>query len=176
MKADRINKSSGKYQTAHVEGVVGSYFGMSVGAPSVSANACTLVNNQVNSPAYTGAAALAATMPSAKAGSKCVFSFSADPAGGVNALTIDCAGSDVWETGCVVPTTSSNLVTYDVSAADETSLVFTPTNDTVNFLSQGATIEFVCERDGYWYVHVTNLNSDIGVTAGACTGTLLFAS
>ena len=176
MKADRINKSSGKYQTAHVEGVVGSYFGMTVGAPTVGSNACTLVNNQVNSPVYTGGAVLTATMPVAKAGGKLVFSFSDDPAGGTAALTIDCAGSDVWETGCVVPTTSSNKVTYDVSAADETSLVFTPSNDTLNFLSFGSTIEFVCERDGYWYVHVTKLNSDIGVTAGACTGALAFAS
>jgi hypothetical protein len=94
----------------------------------------------------------------------------------LNALTFDCAGTDKWETGCVVPTTSSNKITYDTSAVDETSLVFTPTNDTVNFLSFGSTIEFVCERDGYWYVNVTKLNSDIGVTAGAATGTLLFAS
>ena len=63
-----------------------------------------------------------------------------------------------------------------MSVADETSLVFTPTNDAVNFLSFGSTIEFVCERDGYWYVNVRNYNSDIGVTNGAATGTLLFAS
>jgi len=176
MKADRINKSSGKYQTAHVEGTIGNYFGMSVGAPSVSSSACTLVNNQVNSPTYTGGAALTATLPAAKAGAKCVFSFADDPAGGTGALTFDCAGNDVWETGCVVPTTSSNKVTYDVSAADETNLVYTPANATTNFLSFGSTIEFVCERNGYWYVQVGKVNSDIGVTAGACAATLAFAS
>ena len=49
-------------------------------------------------------------------------------------------------------------------------------NDAVNFLSFGSTIEFICEEDGLWYVHVSKLNSDIGVTNGAATGTLLFAS
>ena len=63
-----------------------------------------------------------------------------------------------------------------MSAADETSLVYTPTNDAVNMLSFGSTIEFACERDGYWYVNVGTWQSDIGVTNGAATGTLLFAS
>jgi hypothetical protein len=176
MRSDKLNPNSNAFNEGWAKGTLGSYFGLSVGAPSVSSNACTLVVNQVNSPTYTGAAALAATLPPATAGAVCVFSMAEDPAGGTNALTFDCAGSDKWETGCVVPTTSSNKITYDVSAADETNLVFTPTNDTVNFLSFGSAIEFVCERDGYWYVNVTKLNSDIGVTAGAATGTLLFAS
>jgi len=176
MKADRINKSSGKYQAAHVEGTIGNYHGMSVGAPTVSSNACTLVENQINSPTYTGASAVTATMPSAVAGSKLVFNFTDDPRGGTAVLTFDCAGSDVWETGCVMPTTSSNKVTYDVSAAGETNLVFTPTNDSVNIYSLGSTIEFVCERDGYWYVQVGKWSPDAGVTNGAATGTMLFAS
>ena len=176
MRSDKLNPNSNAFNEGWAKGTLGSYYGLSVGAPSVSTNACTLVVNQINSPTYTGAAALTATMPPATAGAVCVFSFAEDSAGGTAILTIDCAGSDVWETGCVVPTTSSNKITYDTSAASETSLVFTPTNDTVNFLSFGSTIEFVCERDGYWYVNVTKLNSDIGVTAGACTGTLLFAS
>jgi len=91
-------------------------------------------------------------------------------------LTFDCAGSDVWETGCVMPTSSSNLITYDTSVADETSLVFTPTNDAVNIYSHGSTIEFVCEEDGKWYVNAGKWNPDIGVTGGAATGTMLFAS
>ena len=176
MRADKHNSSSGMYRKEHVEGTVGSYYGLSVEAPSVSSNACTLVVNAINSPTYTGAAAVTATLPAANAGAVCVFSIKDDPAGGTAALTIDCAGSDVYETGCVVPTTSSNLVTYDTSAADETSVVYTPANATTNFLSHGSTIEFVCERDGYWYVNVGHINSDIGVTAGAATATLLFAS
>ena len=176
MKSARIEKSSGKYQAAHVEGTIGSYFGMTVEAPSVSSNACTLVVGGINSPTYTGASAVTATLPAAIAGGKLVFNFKDDPAGGTAALTFNCAGSDVWETGCVVPTTSSNLVTYDVSAADETNLAYTPANATTNLLSHGSTIEFVCERDGYWYVQVGKIYSDIGVTAGAAAATLLFAS
>ena len=176
MRSDKLNKNSSSYNEPLMAGTIGSFFGLSVGAPTVSTNACTLVVNQVNSPTYTGASAVTATLPAAKAGGVCVFSMADDPRGGIAALTFDCAGDDVIETGCVVPTTSSNKITYDVSVADETSLVFTPTNDAVNFLSFGSTIEFVCERDGYWYVNVRNYNSDIGVTNGAATGTLLFAS
>ena len=176
MRSDKLNKNSSSYEEGVIAASVGSYFGLSVGAPSVSGNACTLVINQIISPTYTGASAVTATLPAAKAGGLCVFSMADDLKGGVAVLTFDCAGSDVIETGCVVPTTSSNKITYDVSAASETSLVFTPSNDTLNFLSFGAVIEFACERDGYWYVNVRNYNSDIGVTAGAATGTLLFAS
>ena len=176
MRSDKLNKNSSSYNEPLMAGTIGSFFGLSVGAPTVSTNACTLVVNQVNSPTYTGASAVTATLPAATAGAVCVFSMAEDPKGGTAALTFDCAGSDVLETGCVVPTTSGNKITYDVSVADETSLVFTPTNDAVNFLSFGSTIEFVCERDGNWYVNVRNYNSDIGVTNGAATGTLLFAS
>ena len=179
MRSDKLNPNSKLFNEGWARGFLGSYYGLSVGAPTVSSNACTLVINQVNSPTYTGASAVTATLPPAQAGGVCVFSMADDPAGGTAALTFDCSTTvqtDVWETGCVVPTASSNKITYDVSAANETNLVFTPSNDTLNFLSFGSTIEFVCERDGYWYVNVTRLNSDIGVTAGACTGTLVFAS
>ena len=176
MRSDKLNKNSGAFNEGWANGLVGSYFGLGVGAPTVSTNACTLVVNEINSPTYTGASAVTATMPAATAGSVVVFNFKDDPRGGTAALTIDCAGSDVWETGCVVPTSSSNLITYDISAADETSLVFTPTNDSVNIMSHGSTIEFKCERDGYWYVNVGKWNPDAAVTNGAATGTLLFAS
>ena len=176
MKTDKINPNSGKYREAFQEGFVGSYFGLSVEAPTVSSNACTLVANAINSPTYTGAAAVTATLPSAEAGSVVVFNFKDDPRGGTAVLTFDCAGSDVWETGCVMPTSSSNLITYDTSAADETSLVFTPTNDAVNIYSHGSTIEFVCEEDGKWYVNAGKWNPDAAVTNGAATGTMLFAS
>ena len=69
-----------------------------------------------------------------------------------------------------------DVVTYDVSAAGETNLVFTPTNDSVNIYSLGSTIEFVCENDGKWYVNVGKWSPDAGVTNGAATGTMLFAS
>ena len=176
MRADKHNSSSGMYRKEHVEGTIGSYYGLSIEAPSVSSNACTLVVNAINTPAYTGAAALTATLPAANAGAVCVYNFKEDPRGGTATLTWDCAGSDVFETGCVIPTSSSNALTWDASVADETSLVFTPTNDSVNILSYGSTVEFVCERDGYWYVNIGHWNPDAGVTNGAATGTLAFAS
>ena len=176
MRSDKLNKNSSSYNEPLMAGTIGSFFGLSVGAPTVSTNACTLVVNQVNSPTYTGASAVTATLPAATAGAVCVFSMAEDPKGGTAALTFDCAGSDVLETGCVVPTTSGNKITYDVSVADETSLVYTPTNDSVNILSHGSTIEFKSERDGYWYVNVGKWNPDAAVTDGAATGTLLFAS
>ena len=95
MRSDKLNKNSGQYEEALIAGSVGSYFGLSVGAPTVSTNACTLVINQVNSPTYTGASAVTATLPAAKAGGVCVFSMADDPKGGVAVLTIDCAGDDV---------------------------------------------------------------------------------
>jgi len=175
MRSDKQNKNSGRYEVAHVEGTIGSYHGLSVEAPTVSSNACTLVQGGINSPTYTGAAAVTATMPAAEVGSKLIFNFTDDPRGGTAILTFDCAGSDVWETGSVVPTSASNKITYDVSAADETSLVFTPTNDSVNLYGMGSTIEFVCENEGKWYIN-TKLQCDVGVTNGAATGTMLFAS
>ena len=176
MRSDRINSNSGKYHEANIEGDIGTYHGLDVVAPTVSSNACTLQNNAINSPTYTGAAAVTATMPAAIAGSKLVFNFTDDPKGGTATLTFNCAGSDVWETGCVIPTAASNKITYDVSAADETNMVFTPTNDSVNIYSLGSTIEFVCETSGAWYVNVGKWSPDAGVTDGAATGTMLFAS
>jgi hypothetical protein len=156
--------------------VFGSLHGLGFTIPTVASNACTLVAENINAPAYTGAAALAAELPAATAGAVCVFLFSADPAGGVAALTINCAGTDAFETGSVVPTTASNLFLYDVSTAGETALVFTPTNDTVNYMSHNSRIEFNCKTAGLWFVAHVETKHDIGVTAGAATGTLLFAA
>ena len=153
----------------------GNYFGLSVGTPSVSSNANTMVANQVNLQTYTGAAALTSTLPAATVGDVCVIIITEDPAGGTATMTIDCAGTDAFETGSLIPSTSSNKITYDASTVGETSIVFTPTNDTVNFISYGSAFEFVCVNEGLWHVHVLP-QADIGVTAGAATGTLLFAS
>ena len=155
--------------------ILGDYTGLSVGTPSVGSNANTLVANEVNLQTYTGAAALTSTLPAATAGVVVVLIMTEDAAGGVNTMTIDCAGTDAFRTASVIPTTSSNKMSYDVSAADETSIVFTPTNDTVNFLSYDSSFVFTCLEDGLWNVNV-NAKADIGVTAGAATGTLLFAS
>jgi hypothetical protein len=155
--------------------ILGDYTGLSVGTPSVGSNANTLVVNQVNLQTYTGAAALTSTLPAATAGAVVVLVITEDPAGGTATMTIDCAGSDAFRTGSCIPTTSSNKMAYDVSTAGETSIVFTPTNNTVNFLSYDSTFVFTCLDAGLWNVNV-NAKADIGVTAGAATGTLLFAS
>ena len=89
MSSDKLNKNSSSYKERVVSASIGSYFGLSVGAPTVSTNACTLVINQVNSPTYTGGSAVTATLPAAKAGGVCVFSMAEDPAGGTAALTFD---------------------------------------------------------------------------------------
>ena len=155
--------------------VLGTMHGLSFGTPTVGSNACTLVVDSVNAPVYTGGAALAALLPAATAGAVCVFMFSQDPAGGTAALTINAAGSDVFETGSTVMTTNSNLALMDISTAGETALVYTPTNNTVNLYSYGATVEFICVTAGKWFVSST-ISPDIGITAGAATGTMLFAA
>ena len=175
LKDLKAGKADVARSTVNKRALCGNYFGLTVGTPSVSANANTLVANQINLQTFTGAAALTSTLPAATAGDVCVLIITEDPAGGTNTMTIDCAGSDAFETGSVVPTTSSNKISYDVSTSGETSIVFTPTNDTVNFLSYGSAFEFVCVNAGSWHVHVIP-QADIGVTAGAATGTLLFAS
>lgn len=153
--------------------VMGNYTGLTFAANTATA---TLTANSINTTNYTGAAARTLTLPSAKRGTRVVIVFAQDPAGGTAALTIDCGGSDKFETGSVVPSTAANLMVYDTSTAGETSLVFTPTNDTVNFLSYGSTIDLISPRDGEWQVAAVTVCSDIGVTAGAATGTLLFAA
>lgn len=174
IEAAKVNAVSSTMGTRGAA-LFGNYFGLTVGTPSVSTNANTMVANQVNLQTYTGAAALTSTLPAATVGDVCVIIMTEDPAGGTNTMTIDCAGDDVIETGSLIPSTSSNKITYDVSTVGETSIVFTPTNDTVNFLSYGSAFEFVCVNAGKWHVHVRP-QADIGVTAGAATGTLLFAS
>ena len=152
----------------------GDYTGLTYSAPTVDTNATTLVKNNINAPVYTGGEELTATLPAANAGDVCVFLFAEDPKGGTAALTIDCAGTDAFVTGSAIPTTVSNKIKYDISTLGETSIKFTPTNDTVNFISFGSTIEFVCLTKGLWNVHV-RAQADIGVTDGAATGTLVFA-
>jgi len=155
--------------------ILGDYTGLAVSTPTVASLANTLVVNQVNLQTYTGAAALASALPPATAGAVVVLVITEDPAGGVAAMTINCAGTDAFRTGSCIPTTSSNKMAYDVSTAGETAIVFTPTNDTVNFLSYDSALVFTCLDAGLWNVNV-NAKADIGVTAGAATGTLLFAA
>ena len=167
--------STGGTLTTALRPVFGSNFGMAFVAPTVSSNACTLVAGKVNAPVYTGAAALAALLPAATAGTALQFLFAEDPQGGTAALTINCAGTDAFETGTNVYTTASNRILLDTSTAGETALAMTPTNDNVNIYDFGSIFEFVCVTAGLWHVNSV-MSPGIGVTNGAATGTLLFAA
>ena len=133
--------------------------------------AITLTNNALNVVDYTGAAAAVATLPAATAGSVCVYVQSKDTAGGTNTLTFNCAGTDVWATGSVIESTGSSEITYDISTAGETNLVFTPANAATNILTTGSKVYFVCFADGVW-----NIDFEMTQAAAAVTGTFAFAA
>ena len=83
-----------------------------------AADTITIVN-------YTGAAAASATLPAATAGTVCVYMQAVDTTGGTNTLTFDAVGTDVWATGSVIESRAGGEVTFDISTAGETQLVFT---------------------------------------------------
>ena len=133
--------------------------------------AITLTNNALNVCDYTGAAAAVATLPAATAGSVCVYVQAKDTAGGTNTLTFNCAGTDVWATGSVIESTGSSEITYDISTAGETNLVFTPANAATNILTTGSKVYFVCFADGTW-----NIDFEMTQAAAAVTGAIAFAA
>ena len=97
----------------------------------------TLVDNSLNVVDYTGAAACAAALPAATQGSVCIYVQAKDTTGGTNTLTFNAAGDDVWATGSVIESRGSSEVTFDISAAGETQLVFTPANAATNLFTIG---------------------------------------
>jgi len=131
----------------------------------------TLTNNALNVVDYTGAAAAAVALPAATSGSVCVYVQSKDTAGGTNTLTFNLAGTDVFATGSVIESTGSSEITYDVSTAGETQLVFTPANAATNILTTGSKIYFVCFDDGTW-----NIDFEMTQAAAAVTGVFAFAA
>jgi hypothetical protein len=131
----------------------------------------TLTNNALNVVDYTGAAAAVATLPAATVGSVCVYVQAKDTAGGTNTLTFNLAGTDVWATGSVIESTGSNEITYDISTAGETNLVFTPANAATNILTTGSKVYFVCFADGVW-----NIDFEMTQAAAAVTGAFAFAA
>ena len=131
----------------------------------------TLINNSMNVTNYTGAAAAAAALPAATQGDVCVYVQSKDTTGGVNTLTFDAAGSDVWATGSVIESRAAGEVTYDISTAGETQLVFTPAAAATNLLTTGSMIAFICYETGTW-----TIASRMGGAADATTGAFAFAA
>lgn len=122
---------------------------------------------------YTGAAAATITLPAATVGQVYIYVQAADVAGGTNALTFDCAGSDAFETGSLAESRNSSEVAFDTSAAGETKLAFTPTNDANNYFSAGSRIVFVCAQAGKWHVDVQPRANPAGT---GLTGAMAFAS
>ena len=120
---------------------------------------------------YTGAAACAVALPAATSGAIAVYVQSKDTAGGVNTLTFDAIGSDVWQTGSLIESRNSNEVTFDTSAAGETQLVFTPADAATNCFTTGSKIAFMCFEDGVWHIA-----SEMTGAAAAVTGAFAFAA
>ena len=131
----------------------------------------TLVDNSLNVVDYTGAAACAAALPAATQGSVCIYVQAKDTTGGTNTLTFNAAGSDVWATGSVIESRGSSEVTFDISAAGETQLVFTPANAATNLFTTGSMIAFICYEKGTWHIA-----SKMGGADDATTGAFAFAA
>ena len=120
---------------------------------------------------YTGANACAVALPAATSGAIAVYVQSKDTAGGVNTLTFNAAGDDVWATGSLIESRAAAEVTYDTSAAGETALVFTPVDAATNLFTTGSMIAFMCFEDGVWHIA-----SRMGGAADATTGAFAFGA
>ena len=131
-----------------------------------TASTLTLAADTISVVNYTGAAACAATLPAATAGTIVIYCQSKDTTGGTATLTFNAAGSDVWATGSVIESRNSNEVTFDTSAAGETQLVFTPANAATNLLTTGGQIAFICYEDGTWHI-ATSLARETTQVTGA---------
>ena len=131
----------------------------------------TLITNSMNVTNYTGAAAAAAALPAATQGDVCVYVQSKDTTGGTATLTFDAAGTDVWATGSVIESRAGAEVTFDISTAGETQLVYTPADAATNLFTTGSMIAFICYETGTW-----TIASKMGGAADATTGAFAFAA
>ncbi len=77
----------------------------------------TLQADKMNIVNYTGAAACAAALPAATQGTVVVYVQAKDTTGGVNTLTFDAAGTDVWATGSVIESRAADEVDFDIKKA-----------------------------------------------------------
>ena len=136
-----------------------------------TASTLTLAADTLSIINYTGAAACAATLPAATAGTVVGYVQSKDTTGGVATLSFDCAGSDVYKTGSIIESRGSSEVTFDTSAASETLLTFTPANAATNLLTTGCKLYFVCYEKGTWTIAY-----DLSTETTQVTGAFVFAS
>jgi hypothetical protein len=163
------NNTTGAFTTRY-SSALPDYTGLTAAALATGA-AITLINNQINTVNYTGAAVAGVTLPAATAGDVCVYVQSVDTTGGTNALTINAAGTDVWATGSVIESRAAAEVTYDISTAGETQLVYTPAGAATNLFTTGSIIAFICYETGTW-----TIASRMGGAADATTGAFAFAA
>ena len=131
-----------------------------------TASSLTLAADTISVVNYTGAAAAACTLPAATQGTIVVYAQAKDTTGGTATLTFDAAGSDVWATGSVIESRASSEATFDVSAAGETKLTFTPANAATNLLTIGGQIAFICYEKGTWHI-ASSLARETTQTTGA---------
>jgi len=143
------NTSTGVY-TARTLGLKPDLTSLTATAVATSAT-LTYTANVITINNYTGAAAQAVTLPSATAGTKVVHFQTLDPANASLAtLSFVCAGSDVFREGSKVQSTAGAASTMDTSAADETTLTYTPVNAATNIFTLGCYLYFTCNENGTW--------------------------
>ena len=133
--------------------------------------AITLINNSMNVTNYTGAAAAVAALPAATQGDVCVYVQAVDTTGGVNTLTFNAAGTDVWATGSVIESRAGGEADIDISTAGETQLVFTAAAVATNLFTTGSKIAFICYETGTW-----TIATEMTGTVTAVTGAFAFAA
>ena len=163
------NATTGAFTTRY-SSALPDMTGLSLTDLATGAN-ITLITNSMNVTNYTGAAAAAAALPAATQGDVCVYVQALDTAGGTATLTFDAVGTDVWATGSVIESRATDEVTFDISTAGETQLVFTPANAATNLFTTGSKIAFICYETGTW-----TIASRMGGAADATTGAFAFAA
>ena len=167
---------SGPVLSQNGAGFLGSIVpGLTGLTPTTVATATTLTyaKNVITVNNFTGAAAQTVTLPKAEAGVVVVHAQSVDTTGGTAKLIFDCAGTDVFATGSVVESRTTNAVSFDTSTAGETRLEYTPANAVTNLFSIGSYIYFSCAQDGIWTV---NFKMSMNPASTGVTGTFAFAA
>ena len=163
------NTSTGAYTTRY-SSVKPDLTGLSL-SDVATGTTVTLVVDTISYMNYTGLAAATCTLPAAAQGSIVVYVQAKDTAGGTAKLIFDCAGSDVIKTGSIIESRAASEVSFDSSAASETSLEYTPADVATNLFTTGSKIYFVCFEKGTW-----TIGYDFASDALAVTGAFAFAS
>ena len=94
------------------------------------------------------------TLPAATFGTRFVLQLSTGLAAGTNNLIFDCAGSDAFRTGTAAPKMNTAVIEYDLSAAGETKLTYSPEHASNGIVDQGSIYYFICVEDGIWDLEI----------------------